>query len=96
MPAPVAAAIERLSPPVPADPAALVPPEELEERLVIAELLDGKLPGWMKDVHGDCDVTPEQVAPDMDKRLARIMAADKRGVEAEPNRDLLERRSDLL
>jgi hypothetical protein len=95
-PEPVAAALELLSPPVPADPAALVPPEDLEERLMIAETLDGKLPGWLEDRGGDCDLEPEQLAPDMDQRLKRIMRADRGLRDPDPDRERLERWSHLL
>ena len=93
---PVAAAIELLVPPRPVDPAALVAPEELPSLLVTAELLGGKLPGWTREACGDCDVEPEQLAPEMNKKLERILKADRECCEPEPDRDLLERRSHLL
>ena len=94
--APVAAALELLEPHRPADPAALVAPEELQSRLITAELLGGKLPGWTRDARGDCDVEPEQLTPDLDQQLARTLMADSECREPEPDRDLLERRSHLL
>lgn len=93
---PVAAAIDLHGPPVPADPAAPVPPEELEERLMIAETLDGKLPGWLEDRGGDRDLDPQQVAPDIDQHLKRIMRADQGLRNPDPDREQLERRSHLL
>lgn len=93
---PVASAIALLSPPTPADPAALVDPEELPTRLLCAEIGTGELPHWLQDKGGDCDLTPEVVAPDMDKRLARIMAAHHGRRERDKDRDELERRSHLL
>ena len=95
-PEPVAAALELLAPPTPADPAALVPPEELEERLMIAETLGGKLPGWLEDSGGDSDLEPERIAPDMDQRLKRIIRADRGLRDPDPDRERLERGSHLL
>ena len=95
-PEPVAAALELLAPPVPADPAALVPPEELEGRLMIAETLGGRLPGWLEDRGGDCDLEPEQVAPDIDQQLKRIMRAERGLRDPDADCEQLERRSHLL
>jgi hypothetical protein len=93
---PVAAALEFLAPPTPADPAALISPAELEWRMANAETYDGELPPWFRDKRGDCDVEPEQFAPDLDKKLARAFKREREGWGDEPNRDRLERRSHLL
>lgn len=93
---PVASAIELLSPPTPPDPAALVDPEELPTRLLVAEIGSGELPHWLHDKGGDCDLTSEQVAPAFDKRLERIMAAKHGRREPDKDPEELERRSHLL
>jgi hypothetical protein len=93
---PVSQAILRLTPATPADPAALIDPEELEARLLCAEILQGELPGWQEDKGGDCDLTPQQVAPDLDKKLKRILARDKAGLDQERKPEHLEPGSHLL
>ncbi len=93
---PLAGALERLTPPVPPDPFALIPPDEVELRLELAEIGEGRLPHWLRDGGGDCDLLPEQVAPDLDKRLERIVAREMAGHDPESEPDDFERRSDLL
>lgn len=93
---PVASAIELLAPPTPADPAALVDPDELPTRLLCAEIGTGELPHWLRDKGGDCDLAPEQVAPDLDKRLERTMAAGRGLREHDRDPEELDRGSHLL
>jgi hypothetical protein len=94
--APVASAIELLGPPVPDDPGALMPPDELESRLIVAELSDGEVPHYHQDGPGDCDLTPELVSPDLDRKLQRILKRDREGRDQEKSIDRFEPGSHLL
>lgn len=42
----VAEALERLAPVAPAEPEALMPPEEFDVAIEVADMADGRLPGW--------------------------------------------------
>ena len=42
----VAEALERLAPVAPAEPEALMPPEEFDVAIEVAVMADGRLPGW--------------------------------------------------
>jgi hypothetical protein len=94
--APVASAIELLGPPVPDDPAAQLEPDELESRLIVAHLSEGKMPHYHEDGPGDCDLTPELVAPDMDRKLQRILKRHNQGLDREKTLDQFEPGSHLL
>lgn len=48
-PEPVAEALKRLDPVPPAEPHALMEPDELDSALELAEVCDGKLPHWRRD-----------------------------------------------
>jgi hypothetical protein len=49
-PAPAVADVLRLlEPETPAEPQALMPPDQLEDALLCADILDGKLPHWRRD-----------------------------------------------
>lgn len=54
-PVAVAEALEHLVPPAPADPHLLIPPEELDAQLLVADIMDGKLPHYYSD--------PQPVSP---------------------------------
>ncbi|WOK37989.1 hypothetical protein [Sphingomonas sp. C3-2] len=54
-PAPVAAAIATLEPVTPPDPHLLMPPEDLADALMVADIGDGTLPHWYRDPPVDPD-----------------------------------------
>lgn len=64
-PEPVAEAVKRIGPVEPAEPHALMPPDDLATALECADLLDGALPPWRRD--------PDLLAQE---RAARRAAAD--------------------
>lgn len=76
---PVSRAIDRLTPETPAEPHALLDQDELDSRLLCADLADGVgdgVPCYLKDGPGDCDLTPEQINPELKPRLRLIRAVD--------------------
>jgi hypothetical protein len=60
-PAPAVADVLRLlQPELPAEPHALMPPDQLEDALLCADILDGQLPHWRRDP--DPDAVPSATA----------------------------------
>ena len=76
LPAPMDEVLGRLQPVLPAEPHKLLPPEELEDALEIAAVMDGDLPHWLRG-RGDAEPLPPP-----DARFEAQLAAAKRGDEA--------------
>lgn len=70
LPAPVADAIATLEPAPPAEPHLLMPPEELETALDVADIMDGELPHWHRDVQEEAPPVAEPFGHDFELELA--------------------------
>lgn len=66
-PAPMEDVLGRLEPVRPAEPHKLLPPDELEDALTVADLLDGELPRWHRG-QGDTD-QPWAPGKEVEERL---------------------------
>ena len=80
-PPPVAEAITALDPAPPAEPHLLMPPEELDVAIQVADLLDGELPRWCRPTDDDEDTAPMSLGEDFERRLAEAKAAGAHGAE---------------
>lgn len=67
-PEPAAAALARLDPVQPAQPEAMMPPDQLDAALETATMLDGKLPHWRRD--------PDLVAREREREAAAVDTPD--------------------
>lgn len=72
---PMADVLRRLAPAPVAEPHALLEPEELEDALLCADLLPGKLPHWHRG-KGDAE-PPFMPSPEVEAELERLMHEDK-------------------
>jgi len=72
-PAPMEEVLRRLEPVMPAEPHKLLPPDDLDNALTVADLLDGKLPHYHRG-RGDAEPTPPP-----DAEFERLLEAAKRG-----------------
>jgi hypothetical protein len=70
-PEPVAEAVKAIDPVPPAEPHALMPPDELECALQVADLLPGELPRW----HRDPTLMPVPEQPALDEQVERELKA---------------------
>lgn len=70
---PVADAMAMLEPPCPANPHALMPPDDLIPALELADICEGELPSWLRDRDLEEPVTTE-----FDKELDRKLEASLR------------------
>lgn len=77
-PEPVAEAMRRLDPVPPADPAALMEPEDLEASLQTAEIADGALPRWRRDP----DLVERERAEQADPTISPLGEEFERQLEA--------------
>lgn len=80
---PVEAALRRLAPIEPAEPHALLPPDELEDALLIADMGTGELPHWHRG-RGDA----EPPAPGLPTELEALLEEAKHEAAAPWLRDL--------
>ncbi len=93
--APVVQAIAALSPVVPSDPERLMPPEELEDALELADLCDGMIPQRLRDRDGvaddDCaaDDMPLGAAFEAELEAAKAAAGAAQRVDRDRNDDAL-------
>ncbi len=76
-PAPMEDVLRRIEPVMPAEPHKLLPPDELDDALEIADILDGELPHWHRG-RGNAEPTPPPDAA-FEARLERA----KRGETAD-------------
>ena len=74
-PVPMAQVLERLEPVMPTEPHKLLAPDELEDAVTVAELMDGDLPHYHRGT-GDAE-NPPCVDPAFDARLERILQEDR-------------------
>lgn len=70
-PVPMEEVLKRIEPVKPAEPHKLLAPDELEDAVLVADLLDGELPHWHRGT-GDAEPTPPS-DPAFEEKLARIM-----------------------
>jgi hypothetical protein len=66
--APIEDALRLLEPVPPAEPHTLMPPDELEDALEVADLLDGELPGWLRG-RGDAERAVNPYTPEFERQL---------------------------
>lgn len=88
LPAPdVAAALKLLEPEAPPDPHLLMEPEELEDALFCANLLDGELPRWRRDA--EVTATPVRTAQEaeIDRLLDDARRENRLGGERDQDHD---------
>ena len=77
---PVAEALKLLGPEPPAEPEKLLSPEELDDALEIADLMDGKLPHWHR--HDRTDYTDQTGDPEKIAKLAesKLQVSDNKEI----------------
>lgn len=76
-PAPsVAEALDALSPVTPAEPEKLLAPADLDVAIEVADMGDGRLPGWLdSDRRAEPEALPPRVEPPLHDALAAALAA---------------------
>lgn len=90
VPAPAVADVLRLlQPQMPAEPQALMPPDELEDALLCADILDGKLPHWRRDAdpHTVLQATAAEKQVDALLDAVRHQNADESAAEGDDDYD---------
>jgi hypothetical protein len=83
----VADALVMLDPAPPADPAALLPPDELALELECADLADGVLPHWYRDT--SLDPVPATKASPNEEEFEALLEAAKRAISGRGDHDPL-------
>lgn len=71
----VAAALDALSPVTPAEPEKLMSPADLDVAIQVADLSDGRLPGWLDPDRRIKPVARKRVEPPLHDALAAALAA---------------------
>lgn len=80
LPAPLPAlsdALRLLEPEPPADPHLLMPPDELEDALFCADLLDGELPHWRRDRDPEAAARPTAMGVQIDGMFDEVRRANR-------------------
>lgn len=71
-------ALRLLEPEPPAEPHLLIPPDELEDALFCADLLDGELPHWRQDRAPEAAARPTPMDAEIDRMLDEARRANSR------------------
>jgi hypothetical protein len=88
-PEPFEQALQKLEPVPPPDPHLLMPPDDLDSALSVAESMDGELPSWHRDksmIHGDTGPSP--LGPGFEEKVdAAKRAATPPHLRADPEEE---------